>query len=162
NKLHYAGHVGSGLTDDVVKRLRPALAELTRKTPVFVEEPPLHRPTSWLEPKLVVEVTFTDWTPDGLLRAPVFNRVREHIEPRSIKRDAQKKATKPSRAAPTPASEIEAVLQQLDAPAAQITLSVAGSRIKLTNLDREYWPAAPGTREPPITKREYIQYLARV
>ena len=52
------------------------LAKLTRKTPPFVEKPDLHRPTTWIEPKLVAEVNFASFTPDGNLRAPVFLRLR--------------------------------------------------------------------------------------
>src|SRR5690606_8579971 len=35
-------------------------------------------------------------------------------------------------------------------------------KIRLTNLDREYWPAAAGARSPAITKREYLRYLAGI
>ena len=44
---------------------------MTKASP-FVENRPCIGPTTWLEPKLVVEVSFEDRTPDGLLRAPVF------------------------------------------------------------------------------------------
>ena len=47
-------------------------------------------------------------------------------------------------------------------PAGGLELSVAGARIKLTNLDRVYWPADPKRRQPAITKRDLIAYLARV
>jgi bifunctional non-homologous end joining protein LigD len=170
NKLTYAGHVGSGLTEDIVKQLLERSAQLGRKDSPFVEKPPLHRPTKWLDPQMVVEVTFSDWTPDGLLRAPVFVRLREDIEPRSVKRDEPKpaakqvqrgKAVKPGKVA-TPASEIGAILQQLDGKVAQIDLAVGAARIRLTNLDKEYWPADKGLKQPAITKRDLIRYLAGV
>src|SRR6185295_5472716 len=84
SKLHFAGHVGSGLDDRVVAELAKRFAKLERKAQPFVEKPPLHRPTTWLDPELVVEVTFGEWTPDGMLRAPVFERVRDDIAPRTI------------------------------------------------------------------------------
>jgi bifunctional non-homologous end joining protein LigD len=185
NELRYAGHVGSALTEEIVTALRERVATLARKSPPFVEKPPLHRPTTWLEPELVVEVTFNDWTPDGLLRAPVFVRLRDDIEPRSIEHDPQGKLGprgkddpqgKPdppgrqhpqgkrsgARAPSTPASEIGTILQQLDSKAAQINLAVGDSRIRLTNLDRVYWPADSRARYPAITKRDFIRYLAAV
>src|SRR2546426_2798665 len=42
----------------------------------FAEEPELHSPTTWLKPELVAEVEFQQWTPDGMLRAPI--RSEEH------------------------------------------------------------------------------------
>jgi len=83
-KLHYAGHVGSGLTSAIIDELGQRMAALARKRSAFVDEVPLHRPTKWLEPQLVAEVTFMDWTPDGLLRAPVFIRLRDDIEPQDV------------------------------------------------------------------------------
>lgn len=160
-KLQYAGHVGSGLTEAIVRELHKRLAGLTRKTPPFAEKPPLHRPTAWLEPELVIEVTFTDWTPDGLLRAPVFIRLREDIAAKDIKGGPQKIRAK-ANSIRTPVSEVDAVLQQLQSAANQLNLAVAGTQIRLTNLDRVYWPADERARRPPITKRDLIRYLAGV
>jgi bifunctional non-homologous end joining protein LigD len=163
-KLQYAGHVGSGLTERVVKALNQRFAPLGRKTSPFKEKPPLHRPTQWVDPELVIEVTFTDWTPDGLLRAPVFQRVRDDLDPRSIKRPPKQAEQKPGRAkaAPTPTSEVGSVLQQLDGKANQLDLIVGDARIRLSNLDREYWPADPDRKQAPVTKRDLIRYLAAV
>jgi bifunctional non-homologous end joining protein LigD len=58
------------------------------------------------------------------------------------------------------ASEVEAVLAQLNHPAKRMDLKVGAARISLTNLDRIYWPAA-GARHPAITKRDFLHYLAR-
>jgi bifunctional non-homologous end joining protein LigD len=161
-ELKYAGHVGSGLTQAIVKDLHGRWAELTRKTPPFAEQPPLHRPTTWLQPEIVVEVTFTDWTPDGLLRAPVFNRVRDDIEPRTIKRTQQRSRVAKTAKIVTPASEVAAILQQLDGKANQVELAVGQSKLRVTNLDRVYWPGDERARQPPITKRDHLRYLASV
>jgi bifunctional non-homologous end joining protein LigD len=207
--LQYAGHAGSGLTADTVQDLLRRFSKSTRKSSPFAEKTPLHRPTVWLEPELVVEVTFTGWTPDNLLRAPVFIRVRDDVDPRSIDRRpearqdparaarastrsevtvagssaaAARESTSPrsrsgARAAAstqpvavrtahtslrTPADEIESVLQQIAGSAKQLNLAVAGTRIRLTNLDRVYWPADPQMRQPAVTKRDFIRYLAAV
>ena len=76
-KLRYASHVGSGFDDRTLKDLKARLEPLkTAKCP-FAEKPPLNAPTTWVEPKVVAEVTFANWTPDGALRAPVFLRLRD-------------------------------------------------------------------------------------
>lgn len=95
--LRYAGHVGSGLSETTIEALRPQLAQLATSRVPFITPPPLHRPTTWLKPELVAEIHFLDWTPAGLLRAPVFVRLREDIAPRSVRKPAAPGATRRSR-----------------------------------------------------------------
>ena len=178
-KLHYAGHAGSGLTQGIIDDLGKRTAKLARKQPPFVEKVPLHRPTKWLEPELVAEVTFQDWTPDGMLRAPVFIRLRDDLAPQDVTTERpgepggalnaapSRKPSARGKKAPTaplvtPTDEIDAVVKQLDNTSARVDLAVAGTRIRLTNLDRVYWPAEAGSRQPPTTKRDLVRYLARV
>ncbi len=161
SKLHFAGHVGSGLDDRVVAELARRFAKLERKAQPFVEKPPLHRPTTWLDPELVVEVSFGEWTPDGMLRAPVFERVRDDIESRSIKGGPKAKRAKPVRLVTAP-DEVGEVLQQLENQAKSFDLLVGGAKLRLTNLDRVYWPANPELKQPAITKRDLVRYLAAV
>lgn len=161
SKLHFAGHVGSGLDDRVVAALSKRFEKLERKAQPFVEKPPLHRPTTWLDPELVVEVSFGEWTPDGMLRAPVFERVRDDIESRSIKGGPKAKRVKPARLV-TPPNEVGEVLQQLENKAHRLDLTVGGAKLRFTNLDRVYWPANPDAKQPAITKRDLVRYLAAV
>jgi len=177
--LRYAGHVGSGLDEKIISVLLERTAKLKRADSPFAEKPPLHRPTTWLKPQLVAEVSYREWTPAGALRAPVFVRLRDDIAPQSVRKGAagavaggQTTAHRP-RAAPAhppngapatgvAASEVAAVLEQLDNPAKRLDLRVGGARISLTNLDRVYWPVQPGTRRPAVDKRDFLRYLARV
>jgi len=160
-RLIYAGHVGSGLDDAVVGALRKRFAALERKTSPFATQPDLHRPTRWLDPRTVVEVSFSEWTPDGHLRAPVFVRVREDVAIRDVSSGPQAEAT---RVATTSQARdaIATVLEQLEQKANRIDLVVDGAKIRLTNLDRVYWPAAPRARHPALTKRDHLKYLAAV
>jgi len=167
--LRYAGHVGSGLDDEVIASLLARTAGLTRKESPFADEVPLHRPTTWLAPSLVAEVTFSEWTPAGSLRAPVFVRLRDDIEPAQVKKPAPN--AKPAAGAdPAPAGRgasgrvpdaVEPILAQLDNRANRLDLEVGGARIRLTNLDRVYWPAA-GKGSPAVTKRDLLRYLTRI
>ena len=170
--LHYAGHVGSGLEEDSIGALLARAAKLARKSSPFAEKPPLHRPTTWLEPKLVAEVSFSEWTPGGSLRAPVFLRLREDVPAHSIVRPGGRSdpggprasGTAARSAAPAIAGEAAqaaAVLEQLKNPAKTLVLAVGAARLKLTNLDRIYWPAE-SARRPAITKRDFLAYLASV
>ncbi len=169
--LRYAGHVGSGLDDAVIGTLLERSARLKRATSPFAEKPPLHRPTTWLKPELVAEVSYSEWTPAGALRAPVFVRLREDVAPDSVRRDGPGKAlpaprVHATRAAPSPRAagagdDIATVLEQLEGNAKRMELRVGEARISLTNLDRVYWPATTA-RQQATTKRDFLRYLARV
>jgi bifunctional non-homologous end joining protein LigD len=165
-KLLYVGHVGSGLTAEVIDEIGQRSQALARKRSPFGGKVELHRPTHWVEPKLVAEVTFAERTPDGLLRAPIFIRLRNDVNAEEITASAMgavpaaRKVSARSQT-PEPGSEIESVLSQLKNTATKVDLSVGGARIRLTNLDRVYWPAQ-ARGKPVITKRDLIVYLARV
>jgi bifunctional non-homologous end joining protein LigD len=68
--LRYAGRVGSGFDGRELSRLRGLLAPLTRATNPFAGPVPDH--PAFVDPVLVVEVRFTEWTSDGALRHPVY------------------------------------------------------------------------------------------
>jgi bifunctional non-homologous end joining protein LigD len=64
--------------------------------------------------------------------------------------------------AAAPRSEIEDVLAQLGSMKANGTLEVGSHTIKLSHLDRVYWPADPAFKQPALTKRDLLRYLAQV
>jgi len=164
-QLHYVGHAGSGFTDQSIRDLRARAGKLVTTTCPFAVKPPVNGPVTWLKPQLVAEVAFDAWTPDGYLRSPVFVRLRDDIAPGRVRsgpatRMDAKRAR--SKATATPANEVESALQQLDNDAQGLELSLGSAKIRLTNLQREYWPGDKRARLPPITKRDHLRYLARV
>ena len=160
-KLHYAGHVGSGFDEAGLALVKERCDKFRADTCPFAERPPLHSPTVWLEPKLVTEVKFQNWTQDGNLRAPVFLRLRDDVDPKQVRRADSIRAV-PERAAAPTNTPIDDVLQQLDNKKAAITLAVGAHAIKLTHLDRVYWPADAALKQPALTKRDLLRYLAQV
>ena len=74
--LQYAGRVGSGINEAERTRLERLLAPLGRDTSPFAPTPKLQSPT-WVEPEIVVEVAFHEWTSSGVLRAPRYKGVRD-------------------------------------------------------------------------------------
>ena len=79
--LVYVGRAGSGFTDQELKEVAKALESLKRDTPAVTGAIPKDKDTTWIEPKLVAEVRFKEWTPEALLRHPVFLRWRDDKEP---------------------------------------------------------------------------------
>jgi bifunctional non-homologous end joining protein LigD len=158
-KLQYVGHAGSGLNERVIATLLERLEPLHLKRSAFDKKPDLHRPTTWVAPGVVVEVTYQERTPDGLLRAPVFKRIRDDLN--AIEVTSPRSKTN-SKALATPHDEISEVLQQLNGKGQQLDLAIGAARIRVTNLDRVYWPADPVTKAQAITKRDHLKYLAGV
>jgi len=163
--LRFASHVGSGFDAATLARLKKLLEPLRQDACPFAEKPELHSPTLWVQPSIVVEVTFQGWTDDNHLRAPVFLRTRDDIDPKSVRRpraagsaDARGKPAEHR----TGDAEIDDVLRQLDNKKAAFPLVVGPHRIRLTNLSKVYWPADSQLKQPALTKRDLLRYLAQV
>ena len=96
-RLVYAGGVGTGFTDAILARLRQRLEPLARPDPPFElgEDPRLKYKARarergglrWVEPVLVCEVEFTEWTREGTLRQPAFKGLRDDKDPREVVRE---------------------------------------------------------------------------
>jgi bifunctional non-homologous end joining protein LigD len=116
DKLKYVGNVGTGFTDAEIRRLLEKLKPLRRDTPPFETVPKMPRVRKhevvWVEPKLVAEVEFAEFTHDGRLRAPSYQGLREDKEPEEVHRE-------------------EPVEDRIG----------KGKReLKLSNLDKVFWP----------------------
>jgi bifunctional non-homologous end joining protein LigD len=84
--LRYAGKVGTGFGRETLRDLAARLAPLRRDDSPFADAPRL-RSATWVEPRLVAQVGFTEWTRDGRLRHPRFVGLREDKDPRDVVRE---------------------------------------------------------------------------
>jgi bifunctional non-homologous end joining protein LigD len=75
-RLRYAGKVGTGFTRATLRELSERLAPLVRETSPFEPGKGIPRVATWVEPELVAQIAFMEWTPDGRLRHPSFLGVR--------------------------------------------------------------------------------------
>jgi bifunctional non-homologous end joining protein LigD len=85
DELRYAGRVGSGFDDRELADVQQTLAGLTADRTPFVDVPRV-KGSHWVRPQLVVEVTFSEWTPEGRLRHPRFESVRSDADPSEVRR----------------------------------------------------------------------------
>jgi bifunctional non-homologous end joining protein LigD len=86
-KFTYAGHVGTGFTDRMLTDLKQQLEPLRQdENPFETPTPRLKNPT-FVQPRLVGEVEFSEWTRDGTLRQPSFKGLREDKDPRQVVRE---------------------------------------------------------------------------
>lgn len=84
--LRYAGRVGTGFDEKTLRGLHSTLRSLAVDDPPFSDPPP-DRGTHWVEPVLVAEVEFTEWTRDGRLRHPSFLGLRDDKSAQSVVRE---------------------------------------------------------------------------
>jgi bifunctional non-homologous end joining protein LigD len=129
DELVYAGNVGTGFTGEEIDRVLAKLRPLERKTCPFGTAPKMpkvrKRDVVWVTPKLVANIKFAEWTHDGHLRAPVYEGLREDKGPEQVERER---------------------------PAIEPEIRSGRRALKLSNLDKPFWP------EEGITKGDLLAY----
>ena len=175
-RLRYAAHVGTGYNESLIDDLLARFASLVVQRSPFAEHIPPRRGTVWLQPQLVAEVRFANWTEADHLRAPVFVRLRDDVDPASVKRvtarhvpsrDERPKPAREPRSAPLTSgsgkttgkagshteTEAKHLVAALQTDASQLIANLDGHAISLTHLDRVYWPAHTQADDGTADKR---------
>jgi bifunctional non-homologous end joining protein LigD len=115
-KLRWAGNVGAGFSEDAIDELLARLKPLKRSDSPLETVPKMPRvrkgDLTWVEPEVIVEVAFVEWTHDGHLRAPVFLGIREDKAAEDVRR--------------------EELLPDV--------IKKGKRTLKLSNLDKVFWP----------------------
>ncbi|HET9460671.1 MAG TPA: DNA ligase D [Gaiellaceae bacterium] len=115
--LRWAGNVGTGFGDDEIERLRGLMRPLERSDSPLAAVPTMPRvrrkDVVWVEPRLVAEVEFAEWTHEGRLRAPSYLRIRDDRAASEVRRER----------APLPS-----------------VLKRGRRELRLSNLDKPFWP----------------------
>ena len=160
-KLRYAGRVGTGFNAAQLIQLRKRLESLVRADPPA----PLPKGVSrkgvhWIEPQLVAEVEFADWTADAILRQASFQGLREDKDARDVVYDpktraAVEPATKSKKAPARPKEAASKEAEPLEPQRARDG-SVLFEGVRLTHPDRILYP---GTT---LTKLDVARYYAAV
>ena len=85
--LTYAGHVGSGFSEVELEAIAGHLRAIETDASPFADFPRANEPAHWVHPSLVIEVKFTQWTADEVLRNPVYLGVRTDTTPEDVRRE---------------------------------------------------------------------------
>ena len=139
-KLRYAGKVGTGFDTKMIHDLSD------RMRPLEIDEPALDIPRSarrgshWIEPKLVGEIAFTEFTSDGILRHPSFIALREDKPAREVVLEKPQKLSKVAKG--------KAKASAVETP--------GGFGIKISNPDRVIYPG------DALTKGDLADYYAAI
>jgi bifunctional non-homologous end joining protein LigD len=147
-RLVDVGRVGTGFTESMLQDLRRRLRPLERKASPFANKVTgraMGR-VHWVEPRLVAQVAFSEWTSDGKLRHPSFKGLREDKAAQEVVRERPAAATaEPAKPAPKPAP--------MRARAAR---SNAVADVPLTHADRVLYP------DPGLTKLDLARFYESI
>jgi bifunctional non-homologous end joining protein LigD len=151
-KLTYIGHSGGGFTQKELRELCRDLKKIAvKKSPL--DEPkdgkiPLNMPVTWVKPKYVCEVQFTEWTPDGRMRHPIYKGLRIDKKPKEVVKEIVASDAPPS---PGVGNSLLRIPSASHRRAAE-TPREGGAQLQLTNLDKIFWP------DEGYTKGDVIRY----
>ena len=137
--LKYVGNCGTGFSNKVQKQLLERMQSLETESSAFDKKPNLKgRKANWIKPKLICEVTFSEWTKAGRMRHPVYKGLREDKSPAELNNSTSEKSDKPKKVS------------------SSNTLNIGGKDVKFTNLDKIYWP------DSGLRKYDLIDYYIKV
>jgi len=145
--LRHVTRVGSGFDAALQDHLWGEMQGLVRQQPPFAGAVPRGRENHWVEPRLVCEVRFTEWTPDGGLRHPIFLGLRTDRKPEDVHREDRDGAAKPEPDADPP-PPLEAAPPEPEP-----------REVRLSNLKKVFWPDAGYTKGDLIAYYEAVAPL---
>jgi bifunctional non-homologous end joining protein LigD len=96
NELVFIGHTGTGFSGKTLENLHEQMTPLIRKSSPFKEKVPLNAPITWIEPKLIAELKFMEWTSDGRMRHPVYLGLRPDKDPEEVTEQKKTSKTQPA------------------------------------------------------------------
>ena len=141
-QLRYSGKVGTGFDDATLLDIRRKLERIERSVPPFVNPPRGFeaKDVHWVEPVLVAEVRFTEWSTGGALRHPAFIGLREDKKASDVVREKPAVLPPAKSSAPTPAVRHSATPKSMQSKSD----TVAG--VKLSHPDKLLFPEAKLTK----------------
>ncbi|OQA48662.1 MAG: putative DNA ligase-like protein [Firmicutes bacterium ADurb.Bin300] len=142
-KLVYAGRAGTGFTQKSAHELEKKFEPLIIQEPPFAKAPEAkgNERIFWLEPVLVAEIKFAEWTDENLLRQASFKGLREDKDPRDVRRE-------------TPNEAREEDMEETEKSTGKDHITVRG--IRVSSPDKVVF------EDPEITKADVVRYYASV
>src|SRR5439155_8148246 len=120
-----------------------------KHSPFETGPPPREANTHWVEPQLVAEIAFAEWTQNDMLRQPRFEGLRMDKKPKQVKRE------KPKAVSAAKATSRRRTTLRKNIPLAKAPTSPT-SNVNFTNVDRVVFP------EAGYTKGDVIAFYLRV
>lgn len=185
DNLIYTGRIGTGWNTKTQLAMIEEFKKYRIEKPPFSQAPDVNQPSRfrpnpphaeayWLKPELVCEVSFTELTPDGVMRHPSFEGMRSDKKAKEVVLEREKpteEITQGSRVKKAKKDEIvikeelKNIIQPVEAKERRTLLNpsektqvkeINGRSIKFSNLDKLYWP------DEGIAKRDLINYYFKI
>ena len=86
-KLKYAGKIGTGFSDQILSQLTDTFNRIATDKSPFDDYDPGKKEFHWVQPKLIAQVSFAEWTSDGRLRHPSYKGLRDDKKPTEVVRE---------------------------------------------------------------------------
>ena len=162
--LVYCGRAGSGFGEEQLVALREALDAERRESPACGGPLPTDRGHVWVEPRLVAEVRYLTWTDEGLLRQPVFLRLRDDKRPdecpmpQGTRGEPAVEGAAPGRpaACATPRSPTRRRRTSRRPTRTKLLEVPVEKKVPLSNLTKVFWP------EEGYTKGDLVEYYRAI
>ncbi|MGA9285462.1 MAG: DNA ligase D [Solirubrobacteraceae bacterium] len=154
-ELRYAGKLGTGFDVQELQRLAGLLEPLARKDSPFSGRQPA-KGAQFVEPMLVCEVEFTEWTRAGTLRHPSYKGLRDDKSAGEVVRERPVTPEEIPATTPTERAKATVLLDSGRRVRGGVEVEVEGRVLKLTNLDKVLYP------KTGFTKADLIGYYAAV
>lgn len=190
-KLHYTGKIGTGFSNKLQKEMMQQFRPLIIKKSAFTTDPDINKPSrfrpnppkataTWLKPKLICEVSYSEMTTDGVMRHPSFEGMREDKSARDVINEKEKhteEIVSPSKektkqtivskkTAGNSGNKLTSRLLKSAGDTERKTLlnpteksqtkTINGHNITFNNLNKIYYP------KKKVTKRDVINYYYQV
>ena len=145
--LVYAGRAGTGISESDMKILENKFEKLKRADPPFKLAPRTKstEKITWLEPELVAEIKFAEWTKDNLLRQASFKGMRVDKDLKDIKKEKAENET-----------QLQFFAKEVEKSMEVKANSIIVEGIKITNPDKVLFD------DPEITKADVVRYYSKV
>ena len=159
NHFVYVGRVGTGFSEDVVRRILPKLKELTvDKNPFEGRNAPRQRMgIHWLKPELIAQIEFAGWTSDGNIRAGAFKGLRED---KSASEIVAERAAPVERAEATEQVARTTSSHTFGGPKLKTGASTSVMGVVISHPDKVMWPDAGDGKS--VTKLDLAHYYEAV
>ncbi|MDF2449039.1 MAG: ATP-dependent ligase LigD phosphoesterase module / ATP-dependent ligase LigD polymerase [Bacteroidota bacterium] len=152
-KLKYIGHTGTGFDAKGLGMLKKTLDRIVSKKSPFKSAVKTNTTVTWVKPELVCEVKYTERTRDGLLRHPVFLRLRDDKSSVDVNDASINVVKKPGKRSES-ANGVKTTTANTKGK--EEFLKFGRTNVKVTNLHKVFWP------EEGITKGDVIQYYQSI
>jgi bifunctional non-homologous end joining protein LigD len=151
-KLQFVGHTGSGFNFQQLKQIYEKLKKIRIEQCPIDYIPYTNRKPIWIKPELVVEIKFSNWTSEKIMRTPIFLRFREDKMPKECLLEMEK-YTK---------SIIKVETSKVEKYTDYNSTENRNNNIysSFSNLDKIFWDKT--TNHHQLTKKDLIEYYEKI